>query len=252
MPEEKLKLPKSSYEELSKIIKAYGHFKEPASLEEVSKLVGIHSTVISGNSGFLLETDVLQPGTKKVLTSKGRELARALEHEMPDEIRSRWRQIVMECEFIAKLVSAVKIRKGMDEATLTSHIAYSAGQPKKPQFMTGARTIIDILRGAELIVEQDGKFTVTDSEAYNAGTSDKDESRPPKSAIAATEPVVLPLISDKSSAATSAAVNINIEIKVSCALEDLEILGIKLRKLVSEIHGNKEQEEDSNPDSDEQ
>ena len=160
MPAEKFKLPASSYEELTKIIKAYSPFSEPAELGEVSKFIGIDSTVISRNVGFLLELAILNPGQKKCLSSIGRELAQSLEHEMPDEIRSNWREVVKETDFLAKLITAIRIRNGMDEATLQSHIAFSAGQPKKPQFMTGARTVIDILRAAELIKEKDGKVVV--------------------------------------------------------------------------------------------
>lgn len=249
MPEEKFKLPSSSYEELSKIIKAYGHFSEPASLDEVSKFIGIHSTVISRNSGFLLEIEVLEPGSKKVLTQKGRELAQALEHEMPDEIRHWWRKIVIECEFIAKLVSAVKIRRGMDEATLISHIAYSAGQPKKPQYMTGARTIIDILRAAELIADQDGKFAITESVTTVVQRNTESEPSPLPADTRHGEPVVLPVVSRNSAGAMSPEININIEIKVSCEIGDLEALGAKLRKLMSELQEDKQQGAGSKPDT---
>lgn len=131
MPAEKFKLPTSSYEELTKIIKGYGHLERPANLDEVSRVTGIGTTVISGNAGFLLELNILEPGAKKAITSNGRSLAHALEHEMPDEMRSCWQTVVLGNDFMSKLVTAIKIRNGMDENTLLSHIAYSAGQPKK-------------------------------------------------------------------------------------------------------------------------
>jgi hypothetical protein len=142
MADDKFKLPQSSYEELTKIIKAYGHFDEPAELTAVSRLVSLHTTIISRNAGFLVAVGVLEGGSKKTATVIGRELAHALEHEMPDEIRGSWQKIVTENEFLSKILAAIRIRNGMDHQTLESHVAYSA-EPKKPQFMT-ARNIIDI------------------------------------------------------------------------------------------------------------
>lgn len=251
MPEEKFKLPRSSYEELSKIVKAYGHFEEAASLDEVSKFIGIQNTVISGNSGFLLEVEILQPGAKKVLTSSGRELARALEHEMPDEIRTWWRRIVMESEFMSKLVSAVKIRKGMDETTLQSHIAYSAGQPKKPQVMTGARTVVDILRAAELIAEQDGKFTVLESNLSVPGFDKHDVSTPAVQAVQSPAPVVQQGVSSEDVPGRRPNVNINIEIKICCDAGALDTLGNQLRSLIAELQDTSQQGGDVIPDTDE-
>ena len=56
------------YEELTKIIKAYGRFSVPVGLDNVSKFIGIHTTIISGNAGFLIAVGVLDPGARKVLT----------------------------------------------------------------------------------------------------------------------------------------------------------------------------------------
>jgi hypothetical protein len=251
MAEEKFKLPRSSYEEITKIIKAYGHFEEPVSLDEVSKFIGMNSTVISRNSGFLLEIEVLQPGAKKVLTSMGRQLAQALEHEMPDEIRNWWQQVVTECDFIAKLVSAVKIRKGMDDVTLQSHIAYSAGQPKKAEFMTGARTIVDILRAAELIAEKDGKFNAIELHSQTSGepidtapTKEVSANLSSSSSIQATPSIVT------AESNSRPHVNINIELKVDCNIDDLDGLGQKLKDLIKDIQendnsGNTENEQDA-------
>lgn len=245
MPEEKFKLPISSYEELAKIVKAYGHFQEAVSLDEISKFIGIHRTVISGNSGFLLEIEVLQPGAKKVLTAKGRELAHALEHEMPDEISRWWRQIAMECEFISKLVSAVKIRKGMDEVTLQSHIAYSAGQPKKPQFMTGARTVIDVLRAAGLIVEQDGTFGAVETVPEAVSAAGTKTEPPASSNVSTAHSVQLTPVTHAAVSTLAPTVNVNIEVTVTCDVKDLDGLGDKLRRLVSQVTSGDQQDKDS-------
>ena len=77
----------SSYEELTKVIKAYGHFSEPQPLDEISKFIGLHPTLISKNVGFLTGVGILEGGARKVPTNYGRKLAHALEHIMPDDIR---------------------------------------------------------------------------------------------------------------------------------------------------------------------
>ena len=107
MAEEKFKLPRSSYDELVKIIKAYGEFPEPVGLDRVSKLAAMNRTGISANSAFLVQVDLLEPGQKKGLSPKGRELAQALEHEMPDEIRRGWQSVVRDSIFLSNLIASI-------------------------------------------------------------------------------------------------------------------------------------------------
>src|SRR5688572_28821754 len=118
MSDDKFKLPQSSYEELTKIIKSYGHFLEPADLTELSRLSSLHTTIVSRNNGFLVAIGVLEGGSRQVLTAAGRELSRALEHDMPDEMRRGWQQIVSMNDFLSKVLAAIRIRNGMDQQTL--------------------------------------------------------------------------------------------------------------------------------------
>ncbi|MBI4964842.1 MAG: hypothetical protein HY913_16325 [Desulfomonile tiedjei] len=231
MPDEKFKLPLSSYEELVKIIKAYGHVSQPASLDEMSKLVGIHRTVISANAGFLTATGILESGREKMPTSLGRELALALGHEMPPEIRRFWRRVVEGNDFLSKLLAAIKIRNGMDEQTLQAHIAYSAGQPKKAQFMTGARTVIGILRAAELIKEVDGKIIV-DREPESS-TAEPGLIQPLSPPIPQVEPARI--VQSVAPVGTRSHVQIQIQINVNCSAQEVETLGPKLQSLISSL-----------------
>lgn len=248
MADEKFKLPRSSYEEVVKIIKAYGHFQEPANLEQVSKLVGIATNNISANSAFLMQTEILDPGSKKQLTEKGRELARALEHEMPNEIREGWRKVVSECSFLTNLVSSVRIRKAMDESTLLSHIAYSAGEAKKPYVMTGARTVVDILRGAEVLQESEGKFVEGSGASTELKlTNQKQSGEPSPAEFAQPRFPVATTSFPVGDSASSASICINIEVNVSCKFEELSDLGEKLKHV---IHSLREpQSSDESPDS---
>lgn len=233
MAEEKFKLPRSSYEELVKIIKAYGSLHTPSSLEEISRLVAIGPSNISANNSFLIQIEVLERGLKKQATSKGYDLARALEHDMPDEIRSTWRRIVNDCEFLNKLVASVRIRNGMDELTLQSHIAYSAGEAKKGPVMTGARTVIDILRAAEVIVENDGKFIVNrdkdtrlDEGASTLDVMTPTQYEPERSTPTAT---VMRVNSEDTN------IQIRVDVRVDCQFSELDELGLKLKRLIESL-----------------
>jgi len=234
MADDKFKLPLSSYEELAKIIKAYNHFSQEVALEEVSRLTSLHTTIISRNVAFLLAAGILAPGAKKAATPLGKQLARALEHEMPDEIRNGWRIVVQDNEFLSRLLAAIKIRNGMDQQTLESHIAYSAGQPKKAQFMTGARTVIEILRAAELIRDQDGKYLV---ESVSPDEGERSATWSVGTPVASKSPTISLVrkgtveIRQEANVAVAIAININI----SCTPNEIDGLGTKLKALISEL-----------------
>lgn len=225
MPEEKIKLPRSSYEELAKIVKSYGHFDSPVNLDEVSKLVGIGPTNVSANHAFLIEIEILEKGQKKVATTKGKMLAQALEHEMPHEIQNSWRRIVDENDFLTKLIASIRIRNGMDESSLESHIAYSAGEAKSGQVMTGARTVIDILRAAAVIEEDNGKLVAANGEPKASPPSDADTQKP---ATTTNQVADIPL---STSAVVQPGLQISIEVRVDCSFDQLDQLGAKLVKL---------------------
>jgi len=246
MADVKFKLPGSSYEEITKIIKSYGQFNVPAGLDEVSKLIGMDRTVISRNAGFLVEFSVLEPGQKKFLTTAGKALAQALEHEMPEEIVSSWRSIALENEFSTKLISAIKIRNGMDENTLQSHIAYSAGQPKKPQYMTGAKTLVDILRASQLISEKDGKFVISKSEEVSASSAPSQEKQNTEKPITIvnSQPNEIPVASISRGSA-QAEVKININVSVECSIDELDGLGEKIKDIIKQVNSEDDPAENS-------
>jgi hypothetical protein len=236
MSDEKFKLPLSSYDELVKFIKAYSHVTKPTELNEISRLTGVSAPNISRNVGFFVATGILAGGKMKIATPAGQQLGHALEHNIPNEIRKSWRQIVEENEFLTKLLTAVRIRNGMDSQTLEAHIAYSAGQPKKPQFMTGARTVIEVLKAAELIVEHDGKYMLNDlsevSEAQ-AVSSQRNMNTPERqttNVLSQRTPISFPLESHQ-------GLHINIQININCTPNDIPELGPQIKTLIQEIAG---------------
>ncbi len=161
---EEFPVPGSSYKELIKIIQGYGRIGAEASLADVAQLTAMNETVISANNKFLIAIGVVKGGKKKAITPMGAELATALEHNLPEEIAAKWRTVIDDTDFLQKVIAAVRIRKGMDESSLESHVAYSAGQPKTPGVATGARTVVDILTAAGLLKEESGNLIATTPE----------------------------------------------------------------------------------------
>jgi len=242
MSDDKFKLPLSSYDELVKFIKAYSHIAKPTDLSEISRLTGAAVPIISSNVGFFVATGILEGGKKKMPTPAGQHLGHALEHDMSDEIRKSWRHIVEEDEFLTKLLTSVRIRNGMDSQTLETHIAYSAGQPKKGRFMTGARTVIDILKAAELIVEVDGKYLLQDPSEIpqeHADSAAQNETlrgpqinnKPPR------PPIAFPVEAHQ-------GVQINIQININCTPDDVPRLGTQVKALIQDIAGNEASDAD--------
>jgi hypothetical protein len=236
MTEESFRLPQSSYGELVKIIKGYGVRNTEAVPDDISKVTGLHPTVVSRNNAFLVGIGVVQGGKKKSITERGLLLARALEHEMPNEITKHWRDIVLGSDFLEKVLAAVRIRKGMDIGTLQSHIAYSAGQPKSPGIMAGAAAVIDILRAATLLKEEDGKLIAMTEDVISSITEVSSAEETFTSSQASQSPAVPPLRSQSFPLSTSGIpFTIQFQIQLQCSVDDIGNLAPKLRGLIKEL-----------------
>lgn len=230
---EEFPLPSSSYKELIKIIRAYGRIGTEASLSDVAKLAVMGETSVSGNNKFLIALGVIKSGQKKTITPPGAELANALEHDMPDAIAAKWRAVVNATDFLENVIAAVRIRKGMDESSLESHVAYSAGQPKTPVVATGARTVVDILTVAGLLKDEGGTLialapeprpipeTVEQSLSISDSMSMSDSTLVQGSFARSTR---------------VGGVQLNIDVTVQCTPADLDELGHKLRKVLKDFN----------------
>jgi|SRR5882724_6118712 len=241
MPDDRFRLPGSSYEELVKIIRAYAKLKEEATLEEVTKVAAIHPTIVSRNNKFLVGIGVIEGGQKKQITEKGKALAKALEHEMLAEIADNWRQIVLANEFLDKILSAIRIRKGMELSTLHAHVAYSAGLPKNQTVMTGAATVIEIFRVAGLVKEEDGKIVAVPDDGSRVESWAGLRSQPPTS-----QPLVPTPLSSVGAVSTrigTGGAAVTIQIQIQCTAADVDGLGPKLQTLLRQLSGPNEPED---------
>jgi hypothetical protein len=239
MAVEKFRLPRSSYDQLSRIIQSYGQFNVEATLDEVAKIATMQRTVVSGNNGFLADTGVLTGGNKKVLTDRGRELSRALEYDNQEEIRRVWRESISEADFFHGVLSAVRIRRGMEPSNLQSHIAYSAGLGKNKGVMTGAACVIDILQIAGLLREEEGKLVALSPD--EAEELDHSVAAPTVTAVRGESPSRAAVV-DRPATRKGSDVGtpIQIQIQIQCKAAELEGLAPKVRALLDELAASDE------------
>jgi hypothetical protein len=159
-------LPLASYETLVRIILSYYHAgadKEPVPVSAVAQRMGMSRPGISSNNNFLVLTAILEKADRGyVFTQDGLELAKALAVYREDitapEVGSAWRGIVERNEFLRRAPTAVRVRGRMDVDAFARHIVLTSGAPPdERRFITGARTVIAVLRSAGFLTEDDSR-----------------------------------------------------------------------------------------------
>lgn len=212
---EEFNLPGSSFEEVQKIIKGYSHAPENASLDSLSKLTGLHSTVISRNNKFLTDIGLITGGMKKTATELGKRLGRALDHKQAEDGRRYWKEAVQTNEKVSGLVTTVRIKGGMSEKDFSDHVLYVSGQKNNAGNRTGARCVVDVLLAGGLLQEADGKLNVAtaaqDQEISAVATA---QPLAHGHAIPFTQPPVAPVATSTAPIATAIAPQIAINIQL--------------------------------------
>ena len=171
----------------------------------------------------------------------GKSLAVALSHNIENEVQRILHSVVENSEFLRNVVSAVRIRKGMDESSLRAHIAYSAGLSKSQSTMTGTGTVLEVLRRAGVIIEHDGKLVSATPSASAPSSQDN------AAADAPSEPMIFPKFIRPN--IRSSGVSIQVEVRIDCNPEDLDGLGARLKKLLDDIEGRDVAESEHDPES---
>ncbi len=223
MAKEGFPLPRSSYDELVKIIEAYDVFNEPKGPADVASAAAMNPTELSRNNRFLVAIGVIEGGKKKIITEQGRALASALQYDIEGDVRDLWRAVADNSEFLQKVLSAVRIRKGMELTSLQSHVAYSAGQTKTKKVLTGAGAVVEILKAAGLLQEEDGKLVAIGEEvSVDLGPPDREAPKREGALVRKPEGV-------------GETREVTIQIQIQCSPDDLDSLAPKLRNLLREI-----------------
>ena len=240
MTDERFPLPGSSYPIVVKIVQAYGGLRAPSGPQEVGRLIGTDPTTVSRNNKFLVAVGLVEGADKKGPTEAGRRLARALDHDMATEIVAGWQDVLAGNEFVTKLLSAVRIRKGMDRSSLQTHVAFTAGQPRKAPAMKGAGTVIDVLLAAEMLRDIDGKLIVT--AIGHEGTPSRVEATLPATQDVADSGTAPPTASPTPQPGVQ-GVPVQIQIQIQVAAKELDDLAPRLRRILEELNGGSPQSE---------
>lgn len=159
---EMYKLPGSSYEELIKIIKAYSLGKSGVvvSLDELVQATGMSKTIISRNNGFLVQVKLISEGNKKAPTDLCKQMGKAYELNMNEEVQNYWNQIIDNDEFLTRMLSAIQIKGKMSKTEFINHIVFSSTAGNSNTSRAGAAAIIEIFKMISLVEEQDGNLVI--------------------------------------------------------------------------------------------
>lgn len=228
---ETFKLPVSSYEELLKLFQAYANGKEGVALtlDQVSQATGIPRTIVSKNNGFMVQIGLITEGSKKASTEVGRSLGRAYASNINYEVERIWKEIITENDFLNRMVSAVRIRNGMDRTNFINHIIYSSGLKDSKEAHTGAGAIIEILKSVNILNETDGKLVFIDDSVMEAAHKPDHEA---ESNVNNQEGNVQNSISLLTTSPKNA---VTINININCVPADLDVLGEKIKQLLQQI-----------------
>ena len=229
---ENYKLPGSSYEEFVKIVKAYatGKVGVPMSLDAVAQTAGMDKTIVSRNNGFLVQLGLISDGNKKSPTQEGYDLGRAYSYKMDEQVIRTWRNIIESDEFLSRMLSAIRIRNGMEKTSFINHILYSSGSSNNNNTRAGASTIIEVYKVAKLVEENDGKIVAVDFVEDQGNDIQQnniaDHSENDQRIIAA---VTMPITPNMQG--TSVTININI----TASVDELDALSEKVKTLIESL-----------------
>jgi hypothetical protein len=120
----------------------------------------------------------------------------------------------------------------MDESSLDAHVAYSAGQPKTPRALTGAGTVVEILKVAGVLREEGGNLVAAPETSQSTEIVVQGVAVNAAANQVAVSPsyAILPSVSRSTS-----GVNLSIEVRIQCTPADLDGLGQKLRQVLKDF-----------------
>jgi hypothetical protein len=233
MAEPKFRLPVGGFEQIGRILRSYlraakGQPGVAVGLDDVARRAAMNRTAVSGNNAFLASLGVIEGGNNKQLTPLGVTAALTLEHPNTPDAHQAWMAVIESSPDLERIVDAVRIRKGMNEDALLSHIVLTAGVPKTARTLTGARTIVDLLEFAGVLHESDGTFTIAPADGLETLTTTG----------LATPTVLEPPLASVGPLNVSAGVGrvaLNIHLWVNAKDTDLEDLADELKQFLGRL-----------------
>jgi hypothetical protein len=208
---------------------SYTQVGTKTSLGEIAKIMGSDPTTVSRNVSFLVAIGVIDGGRDKGITPLGARLGRAIEFGQDEQSSKAWREALADVPLVQRLLSAIRVRGGMDGQTLQTQIVYTAGVSKSSGAMTGGAAVVEMLRAAHLIIERDGKY-IAPSTAESSPSSDIEVQELPVEHTSVVERRVV--LSDNSD---NLQLRVDVRINVTATPEELQNIGASLRQLVQEL-----------------
>lgn len=230
---ENYKLPGSSYDEFVKIIKAYstGKVGVPMSLDMIAQTTGMDKTIVSRNNGFLVQLALISDGNKKSPTQEGINLGRAYSLKMDDQVIRIWKNIIENDEFLSRMLSAIKIRNGMEKTSFINHILYSSGSSNNNSTRAGASTIVEIYKTAKLVEETDGKIVAIDNSDESVADVLVSTNNTALSSNSQSSTQVATLQIPRTETNRTITININID----CSVNEIDTLSEKIKTLIESL-----------------
>src|SRR5699024_5457611 len=94
-----------------------------------------------------------------------------------DEYVAAWREAIEQSDDLGGIVDSVRVRKEMTTDALLSHIVLTAGVAKNNRSLTGARTVIEVLKAGGVLTEADGTFRASPDSLADASARVGDQAQ---------------------------------------------------------------------------
>jgi hypothetical protein len=229
-------LPIGTYQVIKDILRAMsklGGAGTPMSLQSIVETVSMSVPAVSGNNRFLISTGiVVKSGNSFALTSKGAQLALALDYNDADDSARAWRSIISDVEFLRKVLGSLDIKGGLPAEEYAQTIARAAGVPKEPQFVRGGQTLVDIFLDAGLVTTTEGGKVVVTPEYRALGTVPvTPESRTSSDTLVDR----LKIGTQTSGNSLGLAVVVNVQLSPDTSSSEIESIAARIRELKAKL-----------------
>lgn len=179
----KFSLPKTTLKGIVQILRIYGTSSLPMTVADAASKLGTHSTAVSRNSKFLVNTGLIAGSAKRSLTALGRQLSSALSSDEERDIQRGWRTLVDQTPFLRDCIATLTVRPRLPTKRFLDHIISTSGEVAGQDVLRGARAVMDILVHAGVVHEQDGSVRAVSKPESNGGeATENDESGVPERA----------------------------------------------------------------------
>jgi hypothetical protein len=237
MADDAMKLPGSSYESVCRVIRAYASMGgAKTNLDSIASIVGTAPGEVSRNTGFLVSVGLLEGGRDKAATPLGIRLGRAFDFNETEDVTAAWREALSGQPLIQRIIAAIRVRGGMDPATLQSQIVYTAGADRNSKTLAGGAAVGEMMKVAGLITERDGQVITVNLSDAASQRQDLDEGA--DTGPIEVEPIpVQPLASIQRVVETSSGVSVRLEVRINVSAQVSEIasLGDQLREMLARL-----------------